>query len=138
MGKATTFNAGDYGRLRYDFTDYGGVTGIIPEPSDDLINEFQEDYRALARRYGVDIGDEAPAEEVTEAINKADQTDMRKAQAELAELSAKLCSNSPDADQILQIPFRIRMRFNAWLLGQIMDPEAAASATRPTGRAHGG
>lgn len=46
-----------------------------------------------------------------------------------AELVAKLLQDSPTADQIMQLPMRVRTAYMGWTAGQLMDPELGAAGT---------
>jgi hypothetical protein len=132
-GSSDTFDSGSYGTLRYDFKKFGGVQGIIPDPSDQMIQDFMVGMRDTAKEFqkgSVDVDNLSDAE-IAELMD--DDSNMRivDAQDAIAELTATLCSNSPDKAAILALPFRVRQGFLRWLQGKLLDPEAEAAGTTP-------
>lgn len=139
-----TFDASAYGTLRYDFKKWGGVQGIIPDPSDEQIEAFLRRLRDIAREFGDDTADDvdiedASAEQLTAMLE--DDTGLRLADAQkaIAEAVSELCQGSPDVAQLLQLPFRVRQGFLGWLQRKLMNPEASAvdSAGAPARRTGG-
>jgi len=123
-----SFDAGSFGTLRYDFTSFGGVTGIIPDPSDEMIDTFTKRYREMLQNYGVDDDiDPGDTESVQVALEATEGLDVAQQQREMADLFAGLCGNSPDAEQILKLPFRVRGRFFTWVQRTLSDPESSAA-----------
>jgi hypothetical protein len=129
-----TFDAGQYGTLRYDFKKYGGVQGIIPDPSDEQIEEFMRSLRQVARDFGddeledVDV-DNASAEELSALLDKDDSLELAAAQRAMCECYAQLCQGSPDAAALLSLPLRVRQGFMTWLQRKLLSGEASAADT---------
>lgn len=135
-----TFDAGAFGTLRYDFTAFNGVAGIIPDPSDEMIDTFTKRYREMLDQYGVDDDiDPNDPESVQTALEATEGIDISKQQREMAALFAGLCSDSPNAEQIMKLPFRLRGRFFTWVQRTLSDPEssAAGSTSSPVRRIGG-
>lgn len=126
--RKTTFDAGQFGSLRYDFTAFGGVTGIIPDPSDVVLEKFNDDYRVLLEKYGVSADDDEvdtnDPQAVQDALEKSKGTSFVEQQRDMIQLIADLCSGSPTMDEILRLPFRVRQRFIIWVQQQLVNPEA--------------
>lgn len=127
-----TFDAGSYGTLRYDFKRFGGVQGIIPDPSDEQIEAFMVRLREVAREFGdeeatVDV-DTADADELN-AMLEGDGLRLADAQRAVCDAISELCQGSPNADQLLRLPFRVRQGFMAWLQRKLLSPEASAADT---------
>jgi hypothetical protein len=134
MRRDDTFDASSYGTLRYDFKRFGGVAGIIPDPSDEQIETFLRRLREIAREFGTDDQqdvdlDNASAEELTALLE--DDANLRIADAQQAMVAAvaELCQGSPNAEQLLRLPFRVRQGFMGWLQRKLMSPEASAADT---------
>lgn len=126
-----TFDAGVFGTLRYDFKKFGGVQGLIPDPSDQMIEDFLTRLRAIAKEYGdedatIDV-ETADAAELTAMLDETEGVRLADAQREVCAAIAELCQGSPNADQLLQLPFRVRQGFMAWLQRKLMNPEASAA-----------
>jgi len=123
---ANTFDAGVFGSLRYNFTAFGGVTGIIPDPSDELLDDFNKSYRALLKEYGVtEDGEELEdVPDLDELEKRADRPTFVQQQQDVVKLIAALCQDSPSEEQIMKLPFRVRQKFVVWLQRQLVSPEA--------------
>lgn len=128
-----TFDGGQYGTLRYDFTKWSGKQGVIPDPSDELIEQFMRGMRDTAKEYqsegGADV-ESLSAAELQELMDDDSNMRITEAQAAIAKLTADLVQNSPSADELLALPFRVRQGFLRWLQGKLLDPEAGAAGTR--------
>lgn len=123
--KKSTFDAGQFGSLRYDFTAFGGVTGIIPDPSDVLLEEFNTQYMELLEKYGVGENvDKDDPDAVADAIQRNKEVSFVEQQKEMVKLIALLCDDKPSADEINKMPFRVRSRFIAWVQRELVSPEA--------------
>jgi hypothetical protein len=136
-GRADTFDAGQFGTLRYDFKAYKGIQGIIPDPSDQQIEDFMLGMRDTAKEFQAgDIDpetiDRLSAEELQDLMDDDQNMRVVAAQEAISELVATLCSGSPSKDQLLALPFRVRQAFLRWLQGKLLDPEAGAAGTTPS------
>jgi hypothetical protein len=134
-GRADTFDAGQYGTLRYDFKAFGGVQGIIPDPSDEQIENFMRGMRDAAKEFGQDDDldvDSLTAEELQELMEDDSNLRIKDAQDRMCELISELCSGSPNKEQLLALPLRVRQGFTRWLQTKLLDPEAGAAASTPS------
>lgn len=122
------FDAGVFGSLRYDFTAYGGVAGIIPDPSDTQIDHFLTEQREMMEELGMDDDDKDP-ESINEAMEKSGDFDISKHQRRMVGMVSQLCSGSPAEDEIMALPFRVRQSFLIWIQRSLLDPEAQAAGT---------
>ena len=142
-------------RMEYDFTEYGGGEGVIPEPTTQAVNEFFSEARAIMKRakelQARVQGDRAEVsdlnnEEAIEALsNLADeagdltnqvQDDMARAISILCGAqwvgengSATLVGGSPTADQLKTLPFRVMQAFSTWIMEEIR-PKKVAPGTK--------
>ncbi len=129
-----TFDSGQYGTLRYDFKKFGGVQGLIPDPSDEQIEEFMRSLRQVAKEFSdddlddVDV-DNATAEELSELLDKDENLQLAAAQRAMCECYAQLCQGSPDAAALLALPLRVRQGFMQWLQRKLLSGEASAADT---------
>jgi len=123
--KNTTFDAGQFGSLRFDFTAFGGQTGIIPDPSDEKLEKFSQSYMELLERYGVGEGvDQNDPDAVAKAIEQNKDHSFVEQQGEMVDLIAELVDHSPSAEQMAKLPFRVRQRFLTWVQRELVNPEA--------------
>jgi hypothetical protein len=131
-----TFDAGSFGVLRYDFKAYGGVMGRIPDPSDEMIEQFMTRLREIAREFGdeeleqVDL-DNASAEEINALLAEDSNLQIAEAQRAMCDAVGELCQGSPSADQLLALPLRVRQGFMQWLQRKLFAGEASAADTQP-------
>jgi hypothetical protein len=129
-----TFDAGQYGTLRYDFKKFGGVQGIIPDPSDEQIEAFMRRLREIAKEFGADDAedldlDNATAEELSALLEDDSNLRIAEAQQTLCDAYGELCQGSPDATALLALPLRVRQGFMQWLQRKLLSPEASAADT---------
>jgi hypothetical protein len=129
------FDAGQFGTLRYDFKKFGGVQGLIPDPSDEQIDSFLTRLREIAREYGdedatIDV-ESADAAELTRMLDEGPGLRIADAQQAVCEAIGELCQGSPDVAQLLRLPLRVRVGFLGWLQRKLLAPEASAADTAP-------
>lgn len=128
------FNAGTaVEAMEYDFTDYGGSSGQIPEPTSKHVDVFFDRIKSLAqevKRLQTGKQDSSPISEVEAGDMLAAMDDLNLAEYEeaLADAIADLCQGTPSGDEISKLPFRVRAAFMQWLIGELR-PEAPRPAT---------
>jgi hypothetical protein len=117
--------------LAYDFKPYVKAEGVIPEPTDTQIAEFLRGIKAVFKDAQKDIPDDIDTDDpvaVLKAIDDLDPGAQVEAMQKMAEVYAALCSGTPTAKQISDLPMRVRSVFFNWLQGEVMAPEAATGA----------
>jgi hypothetical protein len=115
--------------LDWDFTAAGvKAKGTIPEPSDAVIGRFLEGLKTLYSEaqdtLGMNIGGDATADEMLEAISSLTGDAFVKFMDKTAELFAELCGSSPSKAQLLALPLRVRAKFYGWVQVEVVSPEA--------------
>lgn len=127
MGKFDAKDSVD--QMEYDFTAFGGSAGVIPEPTNDQIRKYQQAMiriwkpaAELAAAQSADTG-KTDAERLREAVELTEAamdegTDQDQVQEFLVEL-ATLCSNTPSLEDLNKLPYRVRLAFQAWILGEL-------------------
>lgn len=114
------FTGGDIERLDWDFTRIpkiggGGYCmgrGVIPEPSEDALIDFQQGFDALheAMKQARDAG--------------AENLDVEKEYIpKIRSLLADLCDGSPTLEQLEQLSPRFLLAFGHWLAGAMGNPK---------------
>ena len=120
---------------------------VIPEPSTEAITTFMRDYTLLVSH---DLDETAerrkkfapPAAEDGSLIEETSEERHLRLSAmltslydaatasltERAELLSAACSGTPSTEEILALPARVRMAFEAYVIGKF-DPEALSAAT---------
>lgn len=131
-GRADTFDASQFGILRYDFTKFGGKQGTIDDPSDEMIEVYLNKMREIAKEFGGDDQDEEAlermsAEELAEHLEGDSRMQIVEAQKQMAAATAILCRETPSEADLLALPFRVRQRFQRWLSERLLNPESEAS-----------
>lgn len=119
--------------LDYDFTGFpsnqGGQckgVGTVPEPTQPILDAYTKGVRAL-----FDIREGETSEEVTARLEAELADGGKKAQEEKAKaategmisLTAELCQHSPDADELTELPPRVRNAFMKWVHKELANPE---------------
>jgi hypothetical protein len=119
--------------LDWDFSPYGG-SGLIPEPSDLQIKNFQA---ALKGIFGPALVEQAKlkeqgiptSEQIQEQLNAAD--DGSEQIKELIRAVAAVCSDQPNVAELTKLPYRLKRHFAGWVVGTFLNPEAGTPATNP-------
>jgi hypothetical protein len=128
--------------LDWDFSKYGAGSGVTPEPSEVQINRFTRQLQEVtqtpdrlkaatstrttstrAKKYNLQA-----ALDVIRNVDGGDD-DAIALSHELSVVIAAVCSDSPTASQIDKLPFRVRMAYFGWVVGQFTDPKAWMPAT---------
>lgn len=109
-------------RLDYDFTTGprndglawpdGAGKGVTPEPTEKVLQAFQEGYKALAER----------TEKVEQDPSSVPAADIP-TDDDFINLLANLCSHQPSADELAQLPPRLLQAFAKWLLEALYAPK---------------
>lgn len=115
--------------MEFDFTAYGGRAGTIPEPSNERFQKFIDRVRKMGEKAGLTKADATPAE-VASTLANASEKDTSGIVEEIDEAMANLCQNTPNVVEIGALPFRVKMAFNGWLVGQFR-PEGGTPGTKP-------
>lgn len=142
-------------RLEYDFTDYGGTEGVIPEPSTGKVNTFFTSMKAMMKEVGelqklaqgldieeeMDLTDEetiakmTQVEEATEGASKFQLLTIENLAilcgAERDEETGVVTGGSPSVEEFQKLPYRVLQAFSQWLMGEIR-PKATTRDSRPS------
>lgn len=123
------FHAKDLGTVTYNFHPDAQIRGTIPDPSDTLLQEYHKEIRAWLKDSGIeDLPSEAELrsnpERAEELMDRVEQFDQIEAHHQLLEIIAKVCQNQPSVDDMMQLPFRKRVRFVRFVQKELISPEA--------------
>jgi hypothetical protein len=112
------------------YPELEGVTGTVPEPSDDAVQTFQRRLTAATVDLlpVIDMDDRVA---VAKALRDMPEETFAKADQTIIDAVGELCAGSPTREQIAALPFRLRRKFVAWLQRELMNPESLTAATRP-------
>lgn len=120
----------------YDFT---GITrqdgkgkckgkGSIPEPSEDALTEFMKaNAEAAVQMMGGNVSAQALMANPKKIVDLVSASASRRKETE--KLLAKLCQNSPSADELSELPLRQFNGFANWLTEEVGSPTRATGAT---------
>lgn len=109
--------------LEYDFRKYGGGKGTIPEPSDEIMAKYSRDMAVLANEVSGEDIDPTDIRAVMRAAAEVSESELIEQQEQAAEITAELCQKTPNKDDLMGLPPRVRRAFYGWLNGQL-NPEA--------------
>ena len=121
-----TFDAGTVDALNFDFTTWGvDAKGTIPEPSSEKVETFMAIVRQLMPTK-VETGEDGKDHIVLdiEAIEEKFKDREDEAEQMVNAAYADVCSNTPTAEQIGALPYRVKQGFYGWLYGSLVSPEA--------------
>jgi hypothetical protein len=114
--------------LEYDFNPYVKAKGVIPEPTDAQIAAFMRGIKEVFQEAQKDLPGALDMDDpvaVLAAIDNLDPGAQVEAMTKMAEVYAKLCSDTPTQEEITGLPMRVRTIFFTWLRDEVMSPEAA-------------
>jgi hypothetical protein len=113
--------------LDYDFRPFVNAHGTIPEPTDKQIAGFLQGFKDMAKEaekeLPTDIDTTDPAAMLA-ALDSLDSSVVEKMMGRMSEIFAALCNGTPSAEQIADLPMRVRSIFFNWLQTEVMSPEA--------------
>lgn len=113
--------------LDFDLRPFVQAHGTIPEPTDRQIAAFMAGVKDTFQAAQKDLPEGVDLEDPVSMLGALDDLDPEiqiRAMNKLNEVYAELCSDTPTAEQIGQLPMRIRTVFFNWLQQEVMAPEA--------------
>ena len=122
--------------LDYSLRPYVDEAGTIQEPSSAQVRAYitaaQKEIRRLSAK-APDIDPEASGlsagvAAVLEAMAFRGESYAPEALKRQADMLSALCSGTPSAESLLELPHRIMLAFASWAAGEVLDPEAEAGA----------
>src|SRR5690606_11412212 len=121
------FNAGTaVEAMEWDFTDFGGGSGVVPEPTTEIFNQFTERAKVFQERFRATTGKSMDDALTEEDVSRLDEQEIM---SEMVNLLAFVCQDSPGVEQLSLLPPRVLMAFQGWLVGEI-SPESTAATTK--------
>lgn len=130
----TTFDAATaVEQMEYDFSKYvegDDASGIIPEPTTDQMEAYFTGAKAIAKKVKglqadakglqekADSG-EISDDEMEQVLSSMDSVSIKAVQGEMADLIGALCSNSPSAETLMRLPYRVLQAFFGWVQGNL-------------------
>lgn len=122
------YKAQDYGTVNYNFKPDVPVEGKIPDPSDEMIQDYFKEIKEYYTRHGLD---DIPSdfemrtnpERLQEMIDKMQNSDRISLNRELVGIVCRLCGGQPSEDEVLGLPFRKRVKFLQFVQKELTNPE---------------
>lgn len=124
------FDAEEYGSIEYDFTKYGGVKRPIIDPSDEMIQTYHKKVHELIRENDSDDvpsekqlrEDPAQLKRIIERTRK--MIESMDTHHRMVDIIAELCQNQPSSEEMLSVPYRVRIAFIRFVQRELVNPEA--------------
>lgn len=122
-------------KLDYDFRPYVNASGVTPEPSEDMVYDFQFAVRDAAKmldKEGFEDFDPNNQEQVMKFMNELTRDDMKKINKTIFGALAELTQGRPSFDDMMSLSeqaYRLGQAYMGSLMGDIMDPKSAKNVT---------
>jgi hypothetical protein len=131
------FNAGSVVKpMDWDFSDFDGPKGTVPEPTDKQIATFYKELRDLSEkvaRHRAGLTAESTPEDIAEAMAKLTPGDVfEEMLAGTRKVYAKACTNQPSEAVLKKLPARIQIAFFQWFQRELRPEVSGVDLpTRP-------
>lgn len=127
------------GDLEYDFSRWGGPTGVVPEPPRAAVNTLMKNisqaFKDAGLRDETEEDDSLTPEEVESTMNKVEDEEIfEKLSIQLLDALAKICAGSPSREVLEALPYRPFMGFFGYLIGNLTNPEGSKPGTNNSPR----
>jgi hypothetical protein len=123
-------------QLEYDFRPYVQASGITPEPSEDMVYDFQfavRDAAKMLEKEGFEDFDPNDQEQVMKFMNELTRDDMKKINKTIFSALSELTQGRPSFDQMMELSqkaYRLGQAYMGSLMGDIMDPKSVNNVTK--------
>lgn len=119
--------------VTFDFTGFGvDAAGSIPEPSEKQIRDF---FRTIKSIYDGDDSDVAEFDNplaYIDIIDKTSEEEFAAMKTRVLDAVAALCSNTPTAEQMGQLPSYVAGKFFTYVFQAFTNPEGRTAASKPS------
>lgn len=115
-------------KLDYDFRPHVNASGTTPEPSEDMIYDFQLKVRDTAKLLGrddIDPNDQAATVRFLRSLSK---DEMKQVNARVFEALAILTSGRPSFEEMMALnskAYRLGQAYLGSLLGDLLNPKGS-------------
>lgn len=119
-------------QLDYDFRPYVQASGITPEPTEEMVYDFQFKVKDAAKILGRENFDPNDQAAVMEFMNSLTREDMKKINTEIFKALSELTQGRPsfeDMQALSEKAYRLGQAYMGSLMADIMDPKAVNSVT---------
>ena len=119
-------------KLDYDFRPFVNASGTTPEPSEDMVYDFQFAVKDAAKILGRDEFDPNDQAQVMQFMNSLTRDDMKKINQTIFEALSKLTQGRPSLEDMLSLSatsYRHGQAYMGSLMGDVMDPKSVNNVT---------
>lgn len=123
-------------KLEYDFRPFTKAHGTTPEPSDDQVFTLMDTIRTIVNEIRTanatseeETEDVVDAQEAIAILGRLQKEQVEEFREELIQAYSLCTSGIPSADELRELPYRVRSMYFGWFLGQLNRPESAAVDT---------
>lgn len=119
-------------QLDYDFRPYVDAAGRTPEPSEDMIYDFQVKIRDTAKLLGRDDIDPNDQVATVAFLRSLTKEEMKQVNAKIFEALAVLTQGYPSYEQMMQLnqkAYRLGQAYLGSLLGDLLNPKGLTNGT---------
>lgn len=123
-------------KLDYDFRPYVNASGITPEPTEDMVYDFQfavRDAAKMLNKEGFEDFDPNDQEQVMKFMNELTRDDMKKINSTIFGALSELTQGRPTFDEMMEFSskaYRLGQAYMGSLMGDIMDPKSVNNVTK--------
>lgn len=118
--------------LNWTLKPYVDAEGVLPEPSQDVLDRFRRTMRGITGQALDDEG-EIDREKLDQMVKDAgsDEAFDAKLAQQMIDCYADVCQGSPSREQIVGLPATVRAAFYQWVNASLLDPFSRTPATKP-------
>lgn len=119
-------------QLDYDFRPYVNASGRTPEPTEDMIYDFQVKIRDTAKLLGRDDIDPDDRVATVKFLRSLSKDDMKKVNQEIFTALAELTQGRPSFDDMMSLntqAYRLGQAYVGSLMGDLLNPKGVMNDT---------
>lgn len=119
-------------KLDYDFRPYVNASGTTPEPSEDMIYDFQLKVRNTAKLLGRDDIDPEDQAATIRFMRSLSKEDMKKVNSEVFTALSELTQGRPSYDDMMELntkAYRLGQAYIGSLMGDLLNPKGSMNAS---------
>jgi hypothetical protein len=119
-------------QLDYDFRPYVNASGRTPEPTEDMIYDFQVKVRDTAKLLGRDDIDPNDRVATVKFLRSLTKDDMKQVNSKIFSALAELTQGRPSYDEMMalnQNAYRLGQAYVGSLMGDLMNPKGVTRDT---------
>lgn len=122
----------DIVKLDYDFRPYVQASGTTPEPSEDMIYDFQVKVRNTAKLLGREDIDSNDRIATVQFLRSLSKEDMKQVNIQVFNALGELTQGRPSAEDMLSLnsqAYRLGQAYIGSLMGDLLNPKGVTNDT---------